>query len=79
MNSMLEFARSERRLLCMGGLPRYGDEGLKRLTVEVEQENLVGRRFYEKMGFTEPRGLVHEVHGYLLKLVEYRRAISPSD
>ena len=30
MNSMLEFARSERRLLCMGGLPRYGDEGLKR-------------------------------------------------
>lgn len=30
MNSMLEFARSERRLLCMGGLPRYGDEGLLR-------------------------------------------------
>jgi Acetyltransferase (GNAT) domain len=30
MNAMLEFARSERRLLCMGGLPRYGDEGLKR-------------------------------------------------
>ena len=31
MNSMLEFARNERRLLCMGGfLPRYGDEGLKR-------------------------------------------------
>jgi len=45
----------------------------------VEQENLVGRRFYEKMGFTEPRGLIHEVHGYSLKLVEYRRAISPFD
>jgi hypothetical protein len=30
MNAMLEFARSERRLLCMGGLPRYGDEGLLR-------------------------------------------------
>jgi len=34
---------------------------------------------YEKMGFTEPRGLIHEVHGYSLKLVEYRRAISPFD
>lgn len=30
MHFMLEFARDERRLLCMGGLPRYGDEGLKR-------------------------------------------------
>jgi hypothetical protein len=30
MHSMLELARSERSLLCMGGLPRYGDEGLLR-------------------------------------------------
>ena len=60
-------------------LAEFADEGLKRLTVAVEQENLVGRRFYEKMGFSEPRGLIHELHGYSLKLVEYRRAISPSD
>jgi hypothetical protein len=33
MHAMLEFARSERRLLCMGGLPRYGDEGLLRFKI----------------------------------------------
>ena len=30
----------------------------KRLTVVVEQENLVGRRFYEKKGFTEAERLI---------------------
>lgn len=35
-------------------LAEFADERLKRLTVVVEQENLVGRRFYEKMGFTDP-------------------------
>ena len=33
MHAMLEFARRERRLLCMGGLPRYGDEGLLRFKI----------------------------------------------
>lgn len=62
--------------LLGAALAAFADEGLNRLTVAVEQENLVGRGFYEKMGFTEPRELIHEVHGFSLKLVEYRRAIS---
>jgi hypothetical protein len=45
------------------------------LTVSVERDNVIGRRFYEKMGFAEPRALTHDVQGYPLRLVEYRRPI----
>jgi hypothetical protein len=41
----------------------------------VEHDNVSGRRFYEKMGFAEPRELTQDVQGYALKLVEYRRPI----
>ena len=62
--------------LVNAGVATFAEEGLKRLTVSVEEDNVVGRRFYEKMGFAEPRELTHEVQGYSLRLVEYRRPIS---
>ena len=43
--------------LVNAGLAVLAEEGLRRLTVSVEQENIIGRRFYEKMGFGEPREL----------------------
>jgi ribosomal protein S18 acetylase RimI-like enzyme len=44
----------------------FAEEGLKWLTVSVERENIIGRRFYETMGFAVPRELSQEVQGYLL-------------
>lgn len=61
--------------LIDAALAELADEGLHHLTVSVELDNLIGRRFYEKMGFAEPRELTQEVQGYSLKLVEYRRPI----
>jgi hypothetical protein len=46
------------------------------LTVSVEEKNMIGRRFYERMGFADPRELTQELQGYSLKLIEYRRPIS---
>jgi hypothetical protein len=48
---------------------------MRRSTVSVERENILGRRFYERMAFGEPRELTQEMQGYSLKLVEYRRSI----
>jgi ribosomal protein S18 acetylase RimI-like enzyme len=61
--------------LVRTGLAIFAEEGLRRLTVSVERENILGRRFYERMAFSEPRELTQEVQGYSLKLVEYRRPI----
>jgi diamine N-acetyltransferase len=61
--------------LLGAGLAEFATEGLKRLTVEVERDNANGRRFYERAGFAEPRELTHDMEGYLLALVEYRRPI----
>lgn len=61
--------------LVHAGLAVFAEEGLKCLTVSVERENIIGRRFYETMGFAGPRELSQAVQGYLLKLVEYRRPI----
>jgi ribosomal protein S18 acetylase RimI-like enzyme len=61
--------------LLGAGLAEFAGEGLKYLTVAVERDNGNGRRFYERVGFAEPRELTHEVQGYSLALVEYRRPI----
>ena len=61
--------------LLDAGLAEFAGEGLKYLTVAVERDNGNGRRFYERAGFAEPRELTHEVQGYVLALVEYRRPI----
>ena len=61
--------------LLSAGLAEFVGEGLKYLTVAVERDNGNGRRFYERSGFAEPRELTHEVQGYVLALVEYRRPI----
>ncbi len=61
--------------LVRAGLAIFAEEGLRRLTVSVERENILGRRFYERMAFGEPRELTQEMQGYSLKLVEYRRSI----
>src|SRR5215475_6889991 len=57
------------------GLAEFAGEDLQYLTVQVERDNRVGRRFYERAGFAVPRELAHDVQGYVLALVEYRRPI----
>jgi ribosomal protein S18 acetylase RimI-like enzyme len=42
--------------LLDAGLTECAAEGLTHLTVEVERDNVQGRRFYERAGFAEPRG-----------------------
>jgi ribosomal protein S18 acetylase RimI-like enzyme len=44
--------------LLDAGLAELGCEPLQQLTVSVERDN-VGRRFYERAGFGEPRELTH--------------------
>jgi sugar lactone lactonase YvrE/ribosomal protein S18 acetylase RimI-like enzyme len=61
--------------LLEAGLTEFAAEGLKHLTVEVERDNGIGRRFYERAGFAEPREVTRDVQGYVLALVEYRRPI----
>jgi len=61
--------------LLDAGLVEFAAQGLKYLTVHVERDNRNGRRFYERAGFAEPRGLTQDVQGYMLALVEYRRPI----
>jgi ribosomal protein S18 acetylase RimI-like enzyme len=61
--------------LLDAGLSEFAEEGLKHLIVEVERDNGNGRRFYERAGFAEPRELTHDVQGYVLAMVEYRRPI----
>ena len=61
--------------LLRAGLTEFTGEGLKHLTVQVERDNRNGRGFYERAGFAEPRALTHDVQGYVLALVEYRRPI----
>jgi len=61
--------------LLEAGLVEFAEEGLKRLIVDVERDNRIGRRFYERSGFGEPREHSQEVQGYVLDLIEYRRSI----
>jgi len=58
--------------LLDAGLAQCAAEGLTRLTVSVERDNRLGRRFYEKSGFSEPREHSQQLQGYVLDLVEYR-------
>jgi ribosomal protein S18 acetylase RimI-like enzyme len=62
--------------LLEAGLAAFAQQGFTRLTVLVERDNILGRRFYEKMGFTERRELSQEIHGYVLKLLECDRPIA---
>src|SRR5262245_19878797 len=61
--------------LLDAGLAEFAKAGLKRLTVSVERDNRIGRRFYERSGFGEPSEHSQEVQGYVLDLVEYRRPL----
>jgi ribosomal protein S18 acetylase RimI-like enzyme len=61
--------------LLDAALAEFADEALRLLTVCVERDNVIGRRFYEKMGFAEARALTQTVQGYALALIEYRRPI----
>src|SRR5215813_298997 len=61
--------------LLNAGLAKFAEERLHQLTVAVERDNASGRRFYEKAGFGAPREFTHDVQGYVLALVEYRRPI----
>jgi sugar lactone lactonase YvrE/ribosomal protein S18 acetylase RimI-like enzyme len=68
-------AERHRDAVARRGLAEFTEEGLKQVTVQVERDNRNGRRFYERAGFAEPRELTHDVQGYELALVEYRRPI----
>jgi len=61
--------------LLDAGLTEFAAEGLTNLTVEVERDNVQGRRFYERAGFAGPREVARDVQGFVLTLVEYRRPI----
>jgi ribosomal protein S18 acetylase RimI-like enzyme len=61
--------------LLDAGLVALAQEDVRRLTVSVERDNTVGRRFYERMGFAEVREVSQEAQGYLLELVECYRPI----
>jgi len=61
--------------LLNAGLAELAKAGREHLTVAVKSGNANGRRFYEKAGFGEPREFTHQVPGYVLALVEYRRPI----
>ena len=61
--------------LLDAGLAEFTEEGVKQVTVQVERDNRNGRRFYERLGVAEPRELTHDVQGFGLTLVEYRRPI----
>jgi ribosomal protein S18 acetylase RimI-like enzyme len=61
--------------LLNAGLTEFAGEGLNHLTVQVERDNRNGRGFYERAGFAEPRELTHDLQGYVLPLVEYRRPV----
>ena len=54
---------------------RRPEDGVTRLTVSIERDNRLGRRFYEKSGFGEPREHAQQLQGYVLDLIEYRRPI----
>ena len=61
--------------LLDAGLAEFAEEGLRQVTVQVECDDHNGRRYYERAGFAEPRGLSHDVQGFVLSLVEYHRPI----
>jgi ribosomal protein S18 acetylase RimI-like enzyme len=61
--------------LLAAGLAEFAEEGLKRMTVSVERDNRIGRRFYESSGFGGPTEHAREVQGFVLDLVEYRRPV----
>jgi ribosomal protein S18 acetylase RimI-like enzyme len=65
--------------LLEAGLAAFGAQGARDLTVSVERDNAVGRRFYRRTGFTEVRELTQNVEGYLLRLVECRCSIRGHD
>jgi ribosomal protein S18 acetylase RimI-like enzyme len=65
--------------LLEAGIAAFAQQGVTRLTVSVERDNVVGRRFYGRMGFAEVRELTQETEGYLLRLVECHRSIHGRD
>ena len=59
-------------LLLQEGLFALKQAGAVHLFVTVEKDNLIGRRFYEKQGFTQSREFMYELAGLELPMVEYR-------
>ena len=59
-------------LLLRQGLVSLAKEGVERLYVVVEKDNLIGRQFYEKKGFHWVREFVFELPNQNLALVEYK-------
>ena len=49
--------------------------GISRLTVEVEEENPIGRRFYERKGFVEVGRSTQHVFDHDLSSISYERAV----
>jgi ribosomal protein S18 acetylase RimI-like enzyme len=65
--------------LLEAGLAAFAQQGVTRLTVSVERDNVVGRRFYARMGFAEVSEQAQETEGYLLRLVECHRSVRGHD
>ncbi len=61
--------------LLRSGIAALRARNVERITVATELENNVGRRFYERSGFSERAQSVADLFGYQLKLVTYERSI----
>lgn len=57
--------------LLAEGLAALAREGVERILVVVEKNNIIGRSFYEKNGFRQSREFSAELPGQKLCLVEY--------
>jgi len=70
-----EHNRSIGSRLLEAGVTRLKTLGVGRLTVAVEQKNAVGRRFFQRKGFSEVSQRRIDLQGHALALVECHRPI----
>ena len=54
-------------------------DGVEWIEVDVEQENVRARRFYERLGFTVVRTKAEMAPGFTWTLVTYRKAVASGD
>lgn len=67
--------RSVGSALLSEGLAKLKDLGVGKLTVEVERENRIGRRFYRRRSFTDVGESIADFAGHEVALVKCELAI----
>ncbi|MFN2240264.1 MAG: N-acetyltransferase family protein [Thermoanaerobaculia bacterium] len=67
--------RSVGSALLSAGLAKLRERGIGKLTVEVERENRIGRRFYRQRSFTDVGESIADFAGHEVALVKCELAI----